>query len=135
MHTTEKALKDLGEKVPPADRANIESAMSDLKRALGGDDKDVIETKANALAQAAAAIAQQAYAQAGAGGRGRERGRRGAAVRGGRRRQGRRARCRVRRSQGQEEGRLTALAVDSCRLTVALDDAPPIAVRARAAAS
>jgi molecular chaperone DnaK len=60
-------LKDLGEKVSPADRANVESAISDLKRALSGDDKDVIDTKANALAQASASIAQQAYAQAGAG--------------------------------------------------------------------
>jgi molecular chaperone DnaK len=63
-------LKDLGDKVPPTDRGSIEAAMSDLKRALGGDDKDVIETKANALAQASAALAQQAYAQAGAGGEG-----------------------------------------------------------------
>ncbi len=69
VHSSEKALKDLGEKVSPADRANIESAISDLKRALSGDDKDVIETKANALSQAAATIAQQAYAQqSGAGG-------------------------------------------------------------------
>jgi molecular chaperone DnaK len=68
VHSSEKALKDLGEKVAASDRANIESAISDLKRALGGDDKDVIETKANALAQASAAIAQQAYSQAGAGG-------------------------------------------------------------------
>ncbi len=44
-HSTEKSLKDLGEKVPPSDRAGIESALSDLKRALGGDDKDVIEKK------------------------------------------------------------------------------------------
>jgi molecular chaperone DnaK len=36
-----------------------------LKRALSGDDKDVIETKANALSQASASLAQQAYAQAG----------------------------------------------------------------------
>ncbi|MGH8176225.1 MAG: molecular chaperone DnaK, partial [Steroidobacter sp.] len=68
VHTTEKSLKDLGEKVAPTDRASIESAISDLKRALGGDDKDVIDTKANALAQASATIAQQAYAQAGATG-------------------------------------------------------------------
>jgi molecular chaperone DnaK len=68
VHSSEKALKDLGEKVSASDRANIESAISDLKRALGGDDKDVIETKANALAQASAAIAQQAYSQAGAAG-------------------------------------------------------------------
>ncbi|MGH8237536.1 MAG: molecular chaperone DnaK, partial [Steroidobacteraceae bacterium] len=70
LHSTEKALKDLGDKVQPADRANIESAMADLKRVLSEDDKNVIETKANALAQAAATIAQQAYAQAGPAGEG-----------------------------------------------------------------
>lgn len=37
---------------------------------LGGDDKEVIDTKANALAEASAAIAQQAYAQSGAPGEG-----------------------------------------------------------------
>jgi molecular chaperone DnaK len=74
VHSSEKALKDLGEKVSPSDRANIEAAISDLKRALGGDDKDVIETKANALAQASAAIAQQAYSQGAAGGAGAEAG-------------------------------------------------------------
>jgi molecular chaperone DnaK len=68
VHSSEKALKDLGEKVSPTDRANIENAISDLKRALAGDDKDVIETKANALAQASAALAQQAYAQQGSAG-------------------------------------------------------------------
>jgi len=66
VHTTDKTLKDLGEKVPPADRAKIESAMADLKRVQGGDDKDVIETKTKALSEAAASLAQQAYADAGA---------------------------------------------------------------------
>jgi molecular chaperone DnaK len=70
VHQTEKALKDLGDKVQPSDRANIESAMADLKRVINEDDKNVIETKANALAQAAATIAQQAYAQAGPAGEG-----------------------------------------------------------------
>jgi molecular chaperone DnaK len=37
---------------------------------LNDDDKNVIETKANALAQASAAIAQQAYAQTGPAGEG-----------------------------------------------------------------
>jgi molecular chaperone DnaK len=68
VHTTEKTLKELGEKVAPDVRAKVESALSDLKRVLTGDDKDVIDTKANALSQAAAAIAQQAYAQAETGG-------------------------------------------------------------------
>jgi molecular chaperone DnaK len=49
LHQTEKALKDLGDKVQPSDRANIESAMADLKRVINEDDKNVIETKANAL--------------------------------------------------------------------------------------
>ena len=66
----EKALKDLGDKVQPSDRANIESAMADLKRVINEDDKNVIETKANALAQASATIAQQAYAQTGPAGEG-----------------------------------------------------------------
>src|SRR5690606_9487368 len=39
VHSSEKALKDLGEKVSPTDRANIESAISDLKSALSGDDR------------------------------------------------------------------------------------------------
>ena len=43
----------------------MESAISDLKGVIKGDDKDVIETKARALAEASATIAQQAYAQAG----------------------------------------------------------------------
>jgi molecular chaperone DnaK len=73
LHATEKALKDLGDKVSPEDRARTESALSDLRAVLKGDDKDVIETKARAVAEASAAIAQQAYASqqsAGPGGPG-----------------------------------------------------------------
>jgi molecular chaperone DnaK len=66
VHGTEKALKDLGEKVPPADRANIENAVSDLKRALTEDDKDIIEKKAAEVSRLAAALAQQS-GDAGAG--------------------------------------------------------------------
>jgi len=62
LHGTEKALKDLGDKVSAEDRAKTESAISDLKAVIKGDDKDVIETKARALAEASASIAQQAYA-------------------------------------------------------------------------
>jgi molecular chaperone DnaK len=62
LHATEKSLADLGDKVGADDRAKAESAISDLKTALKSDDKDVIETKARALAEASAALAQQAYA-------------------------------------------------------------------------
>jgi molecular chaperone DnaK len=67
LHATEKSLKDLGDKVSAADRARVESALSDLKGVIRGDDKDVIETKARALAEASATIAQQAYSDASAG--------------------------------------------------------------------
>jgi molecular chaperone DnaK len=67
VHSTEKALSELGDKVPGSDRANIESAMADLKTALSGDNKDAIDTKASALAQATANLAQQAQAGEAAG--------------------------------------------------------------------
>ena len=75
IHAVEKSLKDLGDKVDSAERARVESAISDLRSALKGDDKGVIEKKTEALAQASAAIAQRAYAAAGgqsAGGPGHE---------------------------------------------------------------
>src|SRR5512147_1212414 len=68
LHASEKALKDLGDKVAPEDRAKVESAASDLKGVLKGDDKDIIEKKAAALAEASAKIAQQAYASQQPGG-------------------------------------------------------------------
>ncbi len=64
LHATEKSLVDLGDKVSAEDRAKAESALSDLKAVIKGEDKDVIETKSRALAEASASIAQQAYAAA-----------------------------------------------------------------------
>jgi molecular chaperone DnaK len=66
IHATEKSLNELGDKVSGEDRAKIESALSDLKSSLGSDDKDIIEKKTQALAEASASLAQQAYAQASA---------------------------------------------------------------------
>jgi molecular chaperone DnaK len=65
LHAVDKSLKDLGDKVDGAERAKVESAMSDLRSVLKGDDKAAIDKKAEALAQASAQIAQHAYAQAG----------------------------------------------------------------------
>jgi molecular chaperone DnaK len=68
VHSVEKTLKDLGDKVDGAERGRIESAMADVRTALKGDDKAVLEKKTEALSQAAQAIAQKAYADAGAAG-------------------------------------------------------------------
>ena len=67
IHSVDKALKDLGDKVNADERAKAEAALNDLKSALGGDDKEVIEKKTEILGQASAAIAQRAYAQANPG--------------------------------------------------------------------
>jgi molecular chaperone DnaK len=62
VHQVEKSLKDLGDKVTPDERAKAESALGDLRSILKSDDKDAIQKKTEALAQASAAIAQRAYA-------------------------------------------------------------------------
>jgi molecular chaperone DnaK len=62
VHSVEKALKDLGEKVSAEDRAKAESAMADLRTALKSDDGELIKKKTDQLSEAAAGIAQQAYA-------------------------------------------------------------------------
>jgi molecular chaperone DnaK len=66
VHSTDKTLQELGDKVPGEDRAKIEAALADVKSALSSDDKDSIEKKTQALAEASAALAQQAYAQSAA---------------------------------------------------------------------
>jgi molecular chaperone DnaK len=68
VHSVEKTLKDLGDKVDAGERGRIESALSDVRTAMKSDDKGVIEKKTEALGQAAQAIAQKAYADAGAAG-------------------------------------------------------------------
>jgi len=62
IHAVEKSLQGLGDKVEAAERAKVESAVSDLRTALKGDDRNAIEKKSEALAQASAGIAQRAYA-------------------------------------------------------------------------
>ena len=66
IHATEKTLEEMGDKVEADERASIESAISDLKAAVEGDNKDVIDTKSKALAELSGALAQRMYAEQGA---------------------------------------------------------------------
>ncbi len=63
IHSVEKSLEDLGEKVEAEERAKIESALSDVKDAVKGDDQAKIEAKSKALAEASAALMQRIYAE------------------------------------------------------------------------
>ncbi len=67
VHSTERSLKDLGDKVDPAERGRVESALSELKDAIKGDDKAKIELKGKALGEASASLAQKAFEQSQAG--------------------------------------------------------------------
>jgi len=62
IHAAEKTLSELGEKATSEERLNIENAVSDLKTVLEKDDKDAIEAKTAALAEASGTLAQKLYA-------------------------------------------------------------------------
>ena len=68
IHATEKSLEEMGDKVEQEERMQIENAIKDLKEVLDKDDKDIIETKTQALAQASSKLAERMYAQNDAGG-------------------------------------------------------------------
>jgi molecular chaperone DnaK len=63
IHATEKSIKDLGDKVDASEKAAAEAAIAELKEAVKGDDKELIEAKTTALTEAASKIAEKAYAQ------------------------------------------------------------------------
>ena len=53
----------MGEKATSEERLAIENAISDLKTALEGDDKEQIEKKTAALGEASGTLAQKLYAE------------------------------------------------------------------------
>ena len=63
IHASEKTLKEMGEKASQEERLAIENAISDLKKALEGNDKEQIETKTAALGEASGTLAQKLYAE------------------------------------------------------------------------
>jgi len=52
IHATEKNLKEYGDQVPEPDKQAIESAITDLRTALEGEDIEAIKSKTEALGQA-----------------------------------------------------------------------------------
>jgi molecular chaperone DnaK len=65
IHTTEKTLAENAEKIDPATRAEVERAVSDLKRAGEGDNVEEIRRLTETLTHASHAMAQGMYQQAG----------------------------------------------------------------------
>ncbi|MBD3345270.1 MAG: molecular chaperone DnaK [Chitinivibrionales bacterium] len=61
---TEKTLQEAGDKVSAEDRGKIESALSDLKENVKGDDAGAMKASMDSLMQASHAMAQAMYQQA-----------------------------------------------------------------------
>jgi molecular chaperone DnaK len=63
VYQTEKALHDLGDKVPSAERSTIEDKINNLKQVAQGDDINRIKQASEEVQQAFHALSQQLYAQ------------------------------------------------------------------------
>ena len=63
VYTTEKTLKDAGEKVPADLKAKIEDKVKELKKVLKNDDFDIIKTKTEALSQSLQEVGTHLYQQ------------------------------------------------------------------------
>ncbi len=64
VYQTEKSLKDYGDKVSAADKAAIEAAVVELKKALEGQDVEAMKQKTEALKQASYKLAEEIYKNA-----------------------------------------------------------------------
>ncbi|MBY0267820.1 MAG: molecular chaperone DnaK [Burkholderiales bacterium] len=59
IHGVKKSLAEYGDKIGADEKAKIEAAVKDAEEAIKGDDKDAIEAKTQALAQAAQKLGEE----------------------------------------------------------------------------
>ena len=64
IYTTEKSLREVGDKVDEATKAEINKAIEELKKAMEGEDVEEIKRKTDALTQASHKLAEVMYARA-----------------------------------------------------------------------
>ncbi|MBI5870593.1 MAG: molecular chaperone DnaK [Actinobacteria bacterium] len=64
VYSTEKSIKDMGDKVDAETKSKIDAATSDLKKAMEGDDVADIKAKTEALLEASHKLAEAVYQQA-----------------------------------------------------------------------
>ena len=64
IYSTEKSLKDLGDKVDSATKTKVEDAISQLKKAIEGDDEAEIKRLSDELTQSSHKLAEAMYQQA-----------------------------------------------------------------------
>ncbi|MEK6536875.1 MAG: molecular chaperone DnaK [Actinomycetota bacterium] len=64
VYSTEKSLKDMGDKVDSETKGKIEGAIADLKKEMEGDNTGEIKAKTDALLEASHKLAEAVYQQA-----------------------------------------------------------------------
>ena len=64
IFATEKAIKDLGEKLTDAEKKEVEDLISDLKKSMEGSDIEDIKNKTKALNEKAMGLASRVYEEA-----------------------------------------------------------------------
>jgi molecular chaperone DnaK len=67
VHTTERTLKEAGDKVPAGEREATEAALREVKAAIDGGDAEQIKAKTQALGQASMKIGEAMYKAQAAG--------------------------------------------------------------------
>ncbi len=85
VYSTEKTLKEHGDKLPPNEKQNIQNAIEKTKKALEGSDIEAIKSASNELMNASHKLAQLMYEQATASQGGDQQGRPGGQEGGGQR--------------------------------------------------
>ncbi|TEU25547.1 molecular chaperone DnaK [Alkanindiges illinoisensis] len=63
IHSTQKAIKDLGDKATDEEKASIDAAISELEAATKENDVDAIKAKIEALSNASLPLMQRVYEQ------------------------------------------------------------------------
>jgi molecular chaperone DnaK len=65
IYSTEKSLKEFGDKIDAAEKKKIEDAVAALKKAMEGSDVDLLKKASDELMQASHKLAEAVYAKAG----------------------------------------------------------------------
>jgi molecular chaperone DnaK len=68
IYSTEKSLKDFGDKIDAAEKQKIEDGVAALKKAMEGSDADLLKKASDELMQASHKLAEAVYAKAGQAG-------------------------------------------------------------------
>jgi molecular chaperone DnaK len=61
VHSTEKTLKENGDKVGPTDKADVEAAIAEARKAMEGQDAEAIRNASDKLSQAAMKMGEALY--------------------------------------------------------------------------